>query len=120
MKRSLLLSIVVLCVCCSKPVPDLTGVDLSVWKNDLKGCKGDREQYVEAIRGQRDKLKGLSELDLVRLIGNPDRNDLSERHGKFYYYFIEPGPGCNESDSVGLSLIVRFNATGVSKEVVIE
>ena len=119
MKRTLLLSLLIL-VSCSKPIPKIDDVDLTVWKNDPKGCKGQREQYVESLREQHDKLKGLSERDLTKLIGNPDRNDLSERHTKSYRYFIAPGPGCTGVDSIGLSLIIRFNATGVSREVAIE
>ena len=121
MKRSLLFSaFLLLCIACSKPLPELTGFDTKVWKDDYKGCLSSRAQYVESIRSQRDKLKGLSEKDLVSLLGKPDRNDLSERHEKFYYYFISPGPGCEGVDSLGMALIVRFNATGVSKEVAIE
>lgn len=66
---------------------------------------------------QRDKLKGLSERDLVKLLGSPDLNDLSEHHEKYYTYFLEPGPECNKADSATSVLEVRFNATGVSKEV---
>lgn len=120
MKRSLLLSALFFCVACSKRLPDLTGIDLKAWKDDYKGCLGKRKPFLEDLRSQREKLKGLSEKDLVALLGKPDRNDLSTRHEKFYYYFISPGPGCEGVDSIELALIVRFNATGVSKEVAIE
>jgi hypothetical protein len=120
MKQSWLLSLIIFCCSCSRALPELTGIDVKVWKDDYKGCLGHREPFVDAIRDQRDKLKGLSERDLVKLLGKPDRNDLSERHQKSYYYFISPGPGCEGVDSMSLSLIVRFNATGVSREVAIE
>jgi hypothetical protein len=120
MKQSLLLSVLLICFCCSRPVPELTDFDQQTWKDDYKGCKGVRGPLAESLHEQRDKLKGLSESDLVTLLGKPDRNDLSEHHEKFYYYFIEPGQGCSGIDSVGKKLIVRFNATGVSKEVAIE
>lgn len=119
MRLSLLFSVLFL-VSCSKPLPEITGVDFNVWKNDHKGCKSERGQFIDALKDQRDKLKGLSERDLISVLGSPDRNDLSEHHGKHYYYFVAPGPGCTGADSIGLSLIVRFNATGVSKEVTIE
>lgn len=121
MKRSLLLSIsLIFCFACSRPAPTLEGIDLDAWKNDFKGCLKSRLPFVDTLRFQREKLKGLSERDLISVLGRPDRNDLSQRHEKYYYYFISPGPGCAEADSVELALIVRFNATGVSKEVVIE
>jgi hypothetical protein len=119
MKRSLPFSILlVICFACSKPIPELNDVDLSVWKNDVKGCKGDRKQFYKPLSEQKDKLKGLSEIDLVKLLGKPDRNDLSERHEKYYFYFIEPAVECGK-DSSTMILEVRFNATGVSKEVTI-
>jgi hypothetical protein len=117
MKRSLLFSTLLLfCFACSKPIPQLDGIDLSVWKNDAKGCKGDRVQFSKALDEQRDKLKGLSEGDLVKLLGKPDKSDLSERHEKYYTYIIHPGPECGQ-DGVTTYLEVRFNATGVSREV---
>lgn len=118
MKRSLLLS-VLFCLSCSRPVPELTGFDRSVWKDDPKGCSGSRIQFLASIDEQRDKLKGLSESDLVTVLGNPDKKDLSEHHEKFYTYFIEPSPDCGKGDSATTVLEIRFNATGVSKEVAI-
>jgi hypothetical protein len=123
MKRSLLpsiLCVLIVCASCSRPVPELDQFDQKSWKDDFKGCKGVRGSLLTSLKEQRDKLKGLSEQDLVTLLGRPDANDLSEHHEKFYYYFIEPGPGCPGVDSAGLSLIIRFNATGVSKEIVFE
>ena len=67
---------------------------------------------------QRHLLTGLSEGDLVSLLGKPDKNDLSEHHEKFYTYYFTPGPECNGGSSYTV-LEVRFNATGVSKEVAI-
>ncbi|HEX8059292.1 MAG TPA: hypothetical protein VF473_00085 [Cyclobacteriaceae bacterium] len=117
MKRKLLFSVLVLCVSCSRPVPELSGFDKVVWKNDPKGCNGERVQYLKGLNEQRDKLKGLSEADLVTLLGNPDKRELSEHHEKFYSYFIEPSVDCGKGDSSTTVLEVRFNATGVSKEV---
>jgi len=105
---------------CSKPVPQLDGIDLKTWKDDAKACQNKRGAFIDALKNQRDKLKGLDEKDLTSLLGQPDRKDLSEHHGKTYQYFLSPGPGCEGVDSVSLSLIVRFNATGVSREVAVE
>ncbi len=118
MRRSLLLSSLLICVACSKPAPELADFNLDTWKDDLKGCKGNRVQYLKPLDAQRDKLKGLSERDLIKVLGRPDRNDLSQRHEKYYSYFIEPAPEC-KGDSATTILEIRFNATGVSKEVAI-
>lgn len=121
MKRSLLLSLFIfILVGCSKPLPELTGVDLREWKDDPNGCKGVRQGYVEAFKDQREKLKGLSELDLVRLLGTPDRKDLRERQERFYYYYMFPSSKCSDGSATAAQLIIRFNATGVSREVAVE
>lgn len=120
MNRTLLLSAIVILVSCNSAVPTLEGVDLQAWKNDRQGCLGKRAPFEESLRGQRDKLKGLSEMDVVKLLGRPDRNDLSERNEKYYYFFIDPAPGCEAGDSAATRLIIRFNATGISREVAIE
>lgn len=105
---------------CTRPIPALDGFDASRWKSDIKGCQGLRIPMIDAIRTQRDKLKGLSEVDLATLLGNPDRNDLAPRNEKFYYYYLQPSPQCAGGHDDALQLIVRFNATGVSREVAIE
>jgi hypothetical protein len=121
MKRSLLLSvIVVLLTGCGKPLPNLEGVDLVAWKEDRQGCLGKRVPFEESLRNQREKLKGLSEIEVVEMLGRPDLNDLSERNVKYYYFYIDPGPTCANGDSTGTALIIRFNATGIAREVAIE
>src|SRR5690349_5693969 len=108
MNRCLQFSVfVVLLIGCSKPVPTLDGFDATAWKNDRHGCSGTRIPFIATIRDQKDKLRGLSESDLVSLLGKADRNDLSEHHQKFYYYFIEPAPDCANGKPDGLKLIVR-------------
>jgi hypothetical protein len=104
---------------CGKGIPTLEGIDQAVWKNDRNACKRERTLMADAITRQRSKLLSLTEIDIVRLLGNPDRNELFKRNQKFYYYFLEPAPEC-KLDSVGSKsrkLIVRFNAMGLAKEV---
>lgn len=109
-----------ICFSCTKPVPELENFDAAQWKDDHQGCNGNRLKLIESLRAQRTKLKELSERSLIRLIGRPDRNDLSQRHEKFYYYYIEPSEKCDGGSVDALKLIVRFNAVGLSREVAIE
>jgi hypothetical protein len=121
MKRSLLLSVfVVLLAGCSNPLPQLDGVNLDVWKEDHKGCLRKRPAFEQSLRDQRGKLKGLSEMDVVTLLGKPDMNVLSERNEKYYHFFLTPSPECNLGDTTFTQLIIRFNAVGISKEATIE
>jgi outer membrane protein assembly factor BamE (lipoprotein component of BamABCDE complex) len=68
---------------------------------------------------QKEELKGLSEDDIIELLGRPDRNELYKRNQKFYYYDLEPGKPC-DSTAHNQQLILRFNAMGLAKEVAIE
>lgn len=74
---------------------------------------------MESIADQREKLKKLSEMDLFELLGRPDENQLLERNQKFFTYYLEPGPGCDNPKEDAKKLILRLNAMGLAKEVTI-
>jgi SmpA / OmlA family len=118
MRKWLLLS-VCLVFSCGKPLPDLSPIDLAQWKEDKGGCKQIRSAFLSDLTNQKDELKGLSEGDIIKLLGRPDRNELYKRNQKFYYYDLEPGKAC-DSTLTNQQLIVRFNAMGMAKEVAIE
>lgn len=101
---------------CGKPLPELENMDLEIWKADRNGCKHDREKMIAPLKEQKDKLKGLSEDDIIKLLGRPDQNELWKRNQKFYKYFIEPGGPCQQ-DSADVILSIRFNAMNLAKEV---
>jgi outer membrane protein assembly factor BamE (lipoprotein component of BamABCDE complex) len=105
---------------CSGPSPSFEGIDWTVWKEDADACKNQRAQYIEPLSRQLGKLKGLSEMEVVKLMGKPDQNELYKRNQKFYHYFLKPGLPCAKSDSGVSKLTVRFNAIGLAKEVSIE
>lgn len=119
-QRSLLLLLFVLLSACSPSLPVLDGVDLGIWKDDKNGCKGDRSRMIEAITQEKEKLKALSEMEIIQLLGRPDENDLLQRSQKFYVYYMEPGPHCNEAFEEPKKLILRMNAIGLTKEVQIK
>ncbi len=119
MRKWLLLSVVCLVFSCGKPLPDLNPIDLAQWKEDKGGCQNIRTSYLAQLTEQKDELKGLSEGDIIKLLGRPDRNELYKRNQKFYYYDLEPGKSC-DSTLTNQQLILRFNAMGRAKEVSIE
>jgi hypothetical protein len=104
---------------CGKPLPQLDNLDLEKWKNDKFACLHDREKMIESFTAQIEKLKGLSQDDIVKLLGRPDENELYKRNQKFFYYYLTPGKKC-ANDSVAQKLSLRFNAMGFAKEVLIE
>lgn len=110
----------VLCISCDKPLPELEGLDTQRWQEDKNGCNNVRVTMREVIDREKEKLLGLDQIQIVRLLGKPDQNELSSRNQKFFYYFLEPGPACDKSDSAAAKLAIRFNAVGLAKEVALE
>lgn len=107
-------------VSCGKDLPTLNGIDAESWKSDKNGCEGKRFQMTNALRIEKDKLLALNEKELISVLGRPDRNELFKRNQKFFYYFLQPAPECKIGNEKPLKLVVRFNAMGLAKEVVIE
>ena len=106
---------------CGKPLPILDEIDLQAWKDDKLACAGKRDSMFNTLETQKEKLLGLSEQEIISLLGKPDENELYKRNQKFYYYFIQPSKACATSQSENpKKLVVRFNATGLAKEVGME
>jgi hypothetical protein len=125
MSRSVWLSILITAALqssCGKDLPVLTGIDQQVWKDDKNACTEKRTAMIDGITSQKEKLLGLSESDVVELLGKPDRNELYKRNQKFYYYFIQPSKDCQMKPKVDhpAHLVVRFNAMGLAKEISID
>ncbi|MEL7001491.1 MAG: hypothetical protein AAFN93_02020 [Bacteroidota bacterium] len=120
--RNLIIALFIVCglFSCGKTV-ELTGFDTNTWKEDPNGCKGDRLQMVNALKENTDKLKGLSQAEIAKLLGKPDRNELYKRNQKFFEYQIAPDPSCNGQNSgpINYYLSIRFNATGLAKELLV-
>ena len=120
-RKSLLFSLLVfIFFCCGSSSPELEGIDATLWKSDKYGCLEQRTQFITAITTQKDKLKSLTEDDIIDLLGRPDQNELYSRNQKFYRYFLEPGPSCEKAVPNPKRLIIRFNAIGLAKEVSVE
>jgi len=113
------LILLVFMVSCGKPLPVLEGIDLYKWRNDKNGCSGNRESMGASLTSQSDKLKGLSEMDVVGLLGKPDVNELYKRNQKFFHYYVSPGPDCPEHKDLPDELIIRFNAMGYAQLITV-
>jgi len=111
--------------CDTAPVID--GFDSQMWKADYKGCNGTRMKQLSVLKANEAKLKGLDEMEVVGLLGKPDRADLRARSQNFYWYYLSAGPHCkgniNNPDTVSnnekpLILKLRFNAVDLVTEVI--
>lgn len=105
---------------CGKPLPELENLDLNAWKDDKNACGEYRVKNIESLRSQKEKLLALDESKIISLLGRPDRNELYKRNQKFFYYYLEPGPGCSSPTENAKRLAIRFNAMGLAKEIAIE
>ena len=117
-----LLSILILfsVLSCGRKTPELAGIDKDQWKEDRNACTGYRKATSLAMEQEMKKLKGLSENDIISLLGRPDQNELYKRNQKFYSYFLLPGQPCPQPDSLSRKLVLRFNAMGYAQQVSIE
>ena len=105
---------------CEKALPTLESFNQEVWKEDKNACQQKRTLMLSALREQKNKLQGLSETQIIKLLGRPDQNELYKRNQKFYYYYLQPGPSCAPDSLKTLKLVLRFNAMGRAKEISIE
>jgi len=105
---------------CGKELPVLDGIDLEKWKDDKTGCAMVRQASISKLDQQRDKIKSLSQPEVIELLGRPDKNELLKRNQKFFYYYLEPSPACPQGKAEFKKLMIRFNAIGLAKEVSIE
>lgn len=114
--------ILLLSASCRPEKKDFTGIDMVQWRSDSQACDGARLESKDAFTLQKDKLLSLSEWEVVSVLGTPDRQELSRRNQKFYYYYLEPHGSCSMADSTNhaLRVAIRFNAMGLAKEVRIE
>jgi hypothetical protein len=110
--------ILLLCLAaCTKPLPELEGLDTGRWKEDKNACAGKRALMEASLMTEKDKLKGLSEMDIVELLGKPDENELYKRNQKFFSYYVTPGPDCPDHEELPKKLVIRFNAMGYAQLV---
>ncbi len=96
---------------------DVGDFDTSRWKDDLNGCKGDRAEMTEALNELKPKLLGLYQKAILKVLGQPEEQELYKRSQNYYIYYIDKGPKCDSSTEGARRLEVRFTALGIANEV---
>jgi hypothetical protein len=98
---------------------NLKNFDEVKWIEDTNGCKLDRLGMLDALEKQKDELKRLNQDEIIMLLGKPNQNELYKRNQKLFIYYISP-KNCDEKIYQPYTyLSIRFNATGLAKEVII-
>ena len=95
--------------------------DSNSWRSDANGCMEKRMGMYKEVLNNKNEILSLTNNQLIRIMGNPDKYELLKRNQKFFIYNISPGNNCqNNADVEPLFLIIRFNAVGLSSEVFIQ
>jgi hypothetical protein len=92
-------------------LPKLENIDLNKWKEDRDACNEYRIQIIDTLLIQKDKLRGLSQNEMIQLLGTADRHQLFERSQKFFIYYLNPNENCEQYAQGYLkALYIRFNS----------
>ena len=107
---------------CSKKQQKIQNFSSIEWKFDKNGCDKTRLNLVDALIKQREILKGWSFQEIIDLLGLPDGNELSKKEEKYYLYFLDAAPACDnfQKGNKTITLKIRFSFRGIVKELSIE
>ncbi|MEQ8244473.1 hypothetical protein [Fulvivirga sp.] len=103
---------------CNKSI-DIKNFDELAWQDDKGACKNTRINMLEALESGKEQLKGLNQDEIVAVLGRPDENELYKRSQKFFIYHITPKTCDGQEFKQYTYLSIRFNATGLAKEVIV-
>jgi len=92
-------------------VPELENINLKKWKEDKNACKEYRVKVVDNLLSQKEKLRGLSQNEMINLLGAADKHQLYERSQKFFIYYLNPNENCDQyTEGYVKALYIRFNS----------
>lgn len=92
-----------------KKIPDLKKFDTQKWQSDPMGCLGERKRNIATLNEIKSDLVGISEDQLLAVLGNPDRKILDERSKKQYIYYLS-SIVCAKEKYENVAIVVDFDA----------
>lgn len=92
-----------------KNIPNLKQFDSKLWKSDPMGCLGIRKKNIETLNEIKGDLVGISEDQLLEVMGMPDRKILEERSKKQYLYYLS-SIVCANKLMENTAVVVDFDA----------
>lgn len=108
--RIIPLVVFLIIIACTE-TPNLDNIDLNKWKADKNACLEYRIEVVDELLSQKDKLKGLSQNQMISLLGTADKHQLYERSQKFFIYYLNPNENCDQyTEGYVKALYIRFNS----------
>ena len=91
-----------------------------LWIQDKNGCTGDRMSLKNQLLSLKHNMRGFKSSEIESYLGKPDAQELYTRSQRYYIYFIEPGPKCENAKENPQALFVRFSAIGIANEFTIK
>lgn len=117
--RSIVLALFCGLLACSTPPDQLGKLDVKKWRQDRGGCKNERTALVSDLKAEQKQLLGKFADEIGKILGRPDIHQLGDRNQKFYIYFLEKGPQCEDitKKSEAKKVVMKFNAVGLLSEI---
>ena len=117
--KIILSALIVVSAACSSAPDKLGNLDLKKWRSDRGGCNDVRKGLEGDFKRAEKELKGKFADTIGELLGRPDIHQLGERNTKFYVYFLEKGPQCEnmQAKSNSRKVLLKFNAVGLLSEI---
>lgn len=117
--KILFLSLLTLFNACSDAPDKIGNLDLKKWRSDRGGCNDARKALESDFKAVEKELKGKFADGVGEILGRPDIHQLGERNTKFYVYYLEKGPQCEnmQAKSDARKVILKFNAVGLLSEI---
>lgn len=109
---------------CNKKL-DISNFDEEAWKADKMACENKRQSLENDLLDAKSELLGLSQQDVVGLLGKPEMQELYTRGQKFFIYHLSPGPKCQKDNvdqptPTARLLYIRFSALNEVSEVFVK
>ena len=120
MRNTIVFLFIIVCLSSCQNATQFPGFDTEDWKKDRFACNGTRTGMKGDFEKVRQKLKGLTQMEVVDVLGKPDLQRLDERNMKSYLYFLEPARTCTGGKNDAQVAILRFNAVDRVFEVTYE
>jgi hypothetical protein len=103
-----------------KKIRKLENFNSEAWISDKNGCTGGRMELKDNLLKSKHFMRGLKADQIEEYLGKPDAQELYNRSQRYYIYFLEPGPKCQNSQENPQALFVRFSAVGIANEFTIQ
>ena len=91
-----------------------------LWMLDKNGSSGERLNLKNQLLSIKYTMRGLKASEIESYLGKPDAQELYNRSQRYYIYFMEPGPKCENAKENPQALFVRFSAVGFANEFTIK